>query len=193
MNDEIIFKKCDSKIFLTPCILDADDITSPEKEAYKELEEVVKEELSTNYDWNETLEDSGVPEEDIVGIDDNSLPEHSSEIADSGLPDDNNFEGSNSIPPTIPNQLFRSTKNVLKIIGWINEKIKPPNQTSLPNISPESGFEYQEDYFQGKVHSHIVLRFILILHINHKIMLWIQTSYIICRREFDIRYRRTCY
>ena len=156
MNDEIIFKKCDSKIFLTTCNLDANDITSPEKEAYKELEEVVKEELSTNYDWNETLEDSGLPEEDIVGIDDNSLPEHSSEIADSGLPDDNNFEGSNNIPPTIPNQLFRSTKNVLKIIGWINEKIKPPNQTSLPNISPESGFEYQEDYCQGKVHSHIV-------------------------------------
>ena len=51
MNDEIIFKKCDSKIFLTPCILDADDITAPEKEAYKELEEVVKEELSTNYDF----------------------------------------------------------------------------------------------------------------------------------------------
>ena len=120
MNNELIFKKVDSKLFLHNKVV-SDIIKSPQEEPHTELEEKVEEELIPDKDVDASLENASL-DEDI-------------------------YESSGSIP-AIPNKLVSSTKSVLKIIGWINDKINKPT-SSLHNISPESGTERRDEYLDG--------------------------------------------
>ena len=120
MNNELIFKKVDSKLFLHNKVV-SDIIKSPQEEPHTELEEKVEEELIPDKDVDASLENASL-DEDI-------------------------YESSGSIP-AIPNKLVSSTKSVLKIIGWINDKINKPT-SSLPNISQESGIENRDEYLDG--------------------------------------------
>ena len=126
MSNEIIFKKVDSKVFFQNKVEPDDTILPEEKEGnHEDLSEELFEELATDYNVNEQLE----PVDDTL--------------------DKDNFGSSGSIP-SIPNKIFSGTRNVLKIIGWINDKIVKSN-APLSNISPESGIENQDDYSQGKI------------------------------------------
>ena len=120
MNNELIFKKVDSKLFFHNKVV-SDIIKSPQEEPHTELEEKVEEELIQDKDVDASLENA-------------SLDEYI-------------YESSGSIP-AIPNKLVSSTKSVLKIIGWINDKINKPT-SSLPNISQESGIENRDEYLDG--------------------------------------------
>ena len=127
MNNETIFKKCDSKILLqTKSELDLTiEKVEEQKNTHEELGgDSVVEAVATELNLTEQL---------VAG--ENSL------VTDNDI-------GSAESTPTIPNKLFTGTKNVLKIIGWINEKIGKSN-ASNPNISEESAIENRDEYSQG--------------------------------------------
>ena len=127
MSSENIFKKCDSKIFLQSKIElePTTNIEEKDKDIDAErAEESVVEFSSAKLDFKDDLE----PDEN-------------------GLLNDNDLQSAEDCP-TIPNKIFSGTKNVLKIIGWINEKINKSN-SPIPNISQESSIENKEEYLQG--------------------------------------------
>ena len=100
MSSETIFKKCDSKIFLQSKLEleTTTNIEEKDKDIDEEkTEESVVEFSSAKLDFNDDFE-----------------PEQNS------LVNNKDFESADGCP-TIPNKIFSGTKNVLKIIGWINE------------------------------------------------------------------------
>ena len=126
MNNETIFKKCDTKIFLQNQF--ELDPTNGQKEEHKDTHE-------------EELEGDSVVESVATEL---NLTE---QLVENNLLTDNDI-GSAESGPTIPNKLFTGTKNVLKIIGWINEKISKSN-ASIPNNSQDCEIENRDEYSQG--------------------------------------------
>ena len=136
MSNEIIFKKCDSKLFFE-CKdkLNEDSVILSPKPNLEEFNEDSVDKYTTDVEVNDHL----------FGDDNNLEP-------------DNNIENSAKSIPDIPNKLFSGTKNVLKIIGWINDKIGKPN-TTVQSISEQIQPENTEDNFKGKILSNIKIDF----------------------------------
>ena len=132
MNDEIIFKKCDSKLTFNDNfdpVLDTDKLEeeceevlddTPNNDLDDQLEEVFDEAYTPNIDLDDQIENPRSPKD--------------------------SFGSAGSIP----NKFFSGSKNVLRIIGWINDKWTSSNAL-LPNISPESGIENQDEYLLGNI------------------------------------------
>ena len=125
MSNEIIFKKCDSKLFLEQKPELNENISLP----------------STNLSFDDTNEDSLDKQIKESDFDEHFFGEHHNLVTD------NNLEQSEKRIQQSPNTLFSGPKNVLKIIGWINDKIgKPKTSAESETIKIKN----QEDNLIGK-------------------------------------------
>ena len=125
MSNEIIFKKCDSKLFLEHKPELNENISLP----------------STNLSLDDTNEDSLDKEIKDSDFDEHFFREHHNLVTE------NNLEQSEKRIQQSPNTLFSGPKNVLKFIGWINDKIAKPKTSAESEIIKA---ENQEDNSIGK-------------------------------------------
>ena len=125
MSNEIIFKKCDSKLFLEPKQELNESISLP----------------STNSNIDDTNEDSLDKQIKESDFDEHFYEDHHNLVTE------NNIEQSETRVRQSQNTLFSGPKNVLKIIGWINDKIgKPKTSAESETIKIKN----QEDNLIGK-------------------------------------------
>ena len=122
MSNEIIFKKCDSRSFLEQKPESNESISLP----------------STNLSFDDTNEDSLDKQ---INFDEHFFGEHHN------LATEDNLEQSETRIQQSPNTLFSGPKNVLKFIGWINDKIAKPKTLAESEIIKT---EDQEDNLIGK-------------------------------------------
>ena len=125
MSNEIIFKKCDSKLFL---------------EHKSEVSENISLQ-SKNISFEDTNEDSLDKQIKESDFDEHFFGEHHDLVTE------NNLEQSEKRIQQSPNTLFSGPKNVLKFIGWINDKIAKPKTSAESEIVKT---EDQEDNLIGK-------------------------------------------
>ena len=125
MSNEIIFKKCDSKLFLEQKPESNESISLP----------------STNLSFDDSNEDSLDKQIKESDFDEHFFGEHHDLVTE------NNLEQSEKRIQQSPNTLFSGPKNVLKFIGWINDKIAKPKTSAESEIIKT---EYQEDNLIGK-------------------------------------------
>ena len=104
MSNEIIFKKCDSRLYLEHQVESNDNysIISPKIN----LEE-----------FNSDSVDSHISDSEF---EDHFFGDHQDLVIE------NNIEISEKSVPALPNKLFSGTKKVLNVISWINDKIGKP-------------------------------------------------------------------
>ena len=114
MSNEIIFKKCDSRLYLEHQVESNDNysIISPKIN----LEE-----------FNSDSVDSHISDSEF---EDHFFGDHQDLVIE------NNIEISEKSVPALPNKLFSGTKKVLNVISWINDKIGKP-KTASESVSTE--------------------------------------------------------
>ena len=119
MSNEIIFKKCDSRSFL---------------EHKPELNEniILQSKNSSFEDTNEDSLDKQIKESDF---DEHFFGDHHNSVTE------NNLEKSEKRIQQSPQTLFSGPKNVLKFIGWINDKIAKPKTSAESAIIKTENYE----------------------------------------------------
>jgi len=122
MSNEIIFKKCDSRLYLEHQVESNDNYS------------IISPKINLE-DFNSESVDSHISDSEF---EDHFFGDHQDLVTE------NNIESSEKSVPALPNKLFSGTKKVLNVISWINDKIGKPKITS-ESVSTEERIEDQED------------------------------------------------
>ena len=137
MSNEIIFKKCDSRLYLEHQVESNDNYS------------IISPKINLE-DFNSESVDSHISDSEF---EDHFFGDHQDLVTE------NNIESSEKSVPALPNKLFSGTKKVLNVISWINDKIGKPKITS-ESVSTEERIEDQED-LKGRGSIKFILYFYL--------------------------------